>query len=85
LPTPRFEKAHFFLGRNKVVEAEAIQKGKPELNQCGKERRKKGVEAKGGKKGVEASGKFPHESEVGRGVPPATPMARSTKPYTLST
>jgi hypothetical protein len=64
------------------VEAEAIQKGKPELNQCGKERAE---EAGGGKKGVEASGKFPHESEVGRGVPPATPMARSTKPYTLST
>jgi hypothetical protein len=51
LPTPRFEKGLFFLGRHKVVEAEAIQKGKPELNQCGKERRKKGVEAKGGKKG----------------------------------
>jgi hypothetical protein len=68
----------FFLGRHKVVEAEG-------LNQCGKERRKKGVEAKGGKKGVEAKGKFPHESEVGRGVPPATPLARSTKPYTLST
>jgi hypothetical protein len=35
------------VGRNKVVEAKARWKGKHELNQCGKERRKKGVEAKG--------------------------------------
>ncbi len=64
------------------------------MNQCGKERRKKGVEAKGGKKGVEGGngveasgegkewrrkGKFPQESEVVHAIPPPSPVTLSPK------